>query len=236
MTDDKLGDRMKGYESVWRTHLFKGTPAIIRVDGKAFHSYTRSLPANSTNFMAAMHRVAAKLCHSIMGARMAYAQSDEISVLVNPWSRQNSEAWFAGNVQKTASVCASIAAAELTAESAGIFGETRPAYFDARAFTLPAHECNNYFVWRQLDAYRNAVNGAAQERFSHKQLHGVKMDAVRGMLREAGHPFEALPGFIQRGAVISRYGGVSVWCVREETPWFATTPSFVEDMLVTEAT
>ena len=38
---DSLGDRMKRYESVTQSHLLPRTPAIIRLDGKAFHTYTK---------------------------------------------------------------------------------------------------------------------------------------------------------------------------------------------------
>ena len=44
MSSDKtsLGDRMKGqYESRTQTHLPRRTYTIIRLDGKAFHTYTR---------------------------------------------------------------------------------------------------------------------------------------------------------------------------------------------------
>lgn len=41
---DSLGDRMKDfYESRTRTFLPRRTYSIIRVDGKAFHSYTKGL-------------------------------------------------------------------------------------------------------------------------------------------------------------------------------------------------
>lgn len=35
-----LGDRMKGYEKVSATKLISRMPVIIRLDGKAFHTYT----------------------------------------------------------------------------------------------------------------------------------------------------------------------------------------------------
>ena len=39
---DSLGDRMKGnYESVTKTKLVKRMPVAIRIDGKAFHTFTR---------------------------------------------------------------------------------------------------------------------------------------------------------------------------------------------------
>lgn len=41
--NDSLGDRMKGYESVSRNFLTRRVPAIIRLDGKAFHTFTKGM-------------------------------------------------------------------------------------------------------------------------------------------------------------------------------------------------
>lgn len=38
---DSLGDRMKTYEAVPKVKLVRRMPVIIRLDGKAFHTFTR---------------------------------------------------------------------------------------------------------------------------------------------------------------------------------------------------
>ena len=48
---DSLGDRMKRYENVNRTYLTRRTPVIIRVDGKAFHTFTKAFQKPFDNFM-----------------------------------------------------------------------------------------------------------------------------------------------------------------------------------------
>lgn len=84
---DPLGDRMKGYEVACRTALPKRMPVIIRVDGKAFHSYTRGLKRPfDEHFIGAMDDVARALCSEIHGAVLAYVQSDEVSILVHNWA------------------------------------------------------------------------------------------------------------------------------------------------------
>jgi tRNA(His) 5'-end guanylyltransferase len=41
---DSLGDRMKeNYENRAKTYLVRRMPVIIRLDGKAFHTFTRGL-------------------------------------------------------------------------------------------------------------------------------------------------------------------------------------------------
>jgi len=41
MSKDSLGDRMKGYENIERRHLTGRMPCLLRIDGKAFHSFTK---------------------------------------------------------------------------------------------------------------------------------------------------------------------------------------------------
>ena len=40
MDTSDLAKRMKDYEHVTRNYLTKRTPVIIRIEGKAFHSFT----------------------------------------------------------------------------------------------------------------------------------------------------------------------------------------------------
>ena len=76
---DSLGDRMKEYEGVPRTLLVRKMPVMIRLDGKAFHTYTRDLPKPYFRpFHQLMWDAALYLCENIRGARLAYVQSDEI--------------------------------------------------------------------------------------------------------------------------------------------------------------
>src|SRR5678816_495992 len=147
---DSLGDRMKKfYEGVFSTSLPMRMPVIIRVDGKAFHKYTKNLTKPfDPLFELLMDKVGIKLCEEISGAQIAYIQSDEISILVHTYKRLNSEAWFANKIQKMASVSAGIASAQLTKLSTYIFDEIRTAVFDSRVFVLPEAEVNNYFIWR----------------------------------------------------------------------------------------
>lgn len=110
MKNDNLGDRMKGYEDVQRLYLTKRTPTIIRVDGKAFHSFTRGFqrPFDMV-FMETMWDTAKYLCENIMGCKMAYVQSDEISLLLTDYENLTTQSWFDKNIVKMISVSASMA-------------------------------------------------------------------------------------------------------------------------------
>ena len=112
MIKDRLGDRMKAYERVNRTYLPRRMPLIIRIDGKAFHSYTRGLvrPFDAV-LMKSMHETARYLCKNIEGCRLAYTQSDEISLLLTDYETFGTQPWFDKNLQKIVSVASSMATA-----------------------------------------------------------------------------------------------------------------------------
>jgi tRNA(His) guanylyltransferase len=138
-----IGDRMKDYENVTRTHLYRRTPVIIRLDGKAFHTFTRGMQKPYDEAMVeVMAKTAQFLLDEIQGAEIAYTQSDEISLFLRDYTRFESESWFDNNIQKMVSVAASMATGIFNKEWRTQLAEfmARPstlAFFDARVFNLP---------------------------------------------------------------------------------------------------
>ena len=107
---DSLGDRMKGYENISRIYLTRRTPVIIRIDGKAFHSFTRGFAKPFDDILIkSMQDTSKYLCENIMGCKLAYTQSDEISLLLIDYEKLGTQAWFDNNLQKMVSVAASMA-------------------------------------------------------------------------------------------------------------------------------
>src|SRR5574337_312250 len=148
---DELGDRMKRYEDAYRFVLPRRTYTILRVDGRSFHTWTRGLQRPyDLGFMDCMDYTALILCASIAGARFAYVQSDEISVLATDFDQTTTQPWFDGVLQKWASVgaaCAAsafnhalmvmqISAGDMAGEQTKILGKVPNAEFDARVFTI----------------------------------------------------------------------------------------------------
>jgi tRNA(His) 5'-end guanylyltransferase len=199
-----LGDRMKGYEHVFRYELPRRLPVAIRIDGRAFHSYLRkAVKPFDLEFVEQMGEVAVALCSEIQGAVFAYHQSDEISVLVQDWSSRDFQPWFGGVLQKIVSISAGIASATLGAIRPG-----RPV-FDARAFVLPNEiEVGNYFLWRQKDAVRNSITMAAHAHFGHSRLQGLDSNAKQELLwSEANVNWDDYPDACKRGQVAVRRTG-----------------------------
>lgn len=91
---DQIGDRMKEfYEDRTRYALVRRTYTIIRIDGKAFHTYTRGLQKPfDDQLMDDMDATAAYVCQNIQGAKFAFVQSDEISVLITDFDDINTGA------------------------------------------------------------------------------------------------------------------------------------------------
>lgn len=108
---DDLGIRMKGnYEVRARSYLTRRTPVIIRIDGKAFHTFTRGFAKPYDKLlMTTMQETMKFLCEKIQGCVLGYTQSDEISLLLIDYKKLESDAWFDYQVQKVCSIAASMA-------------------------------------------------------------------------------------------------------------------------------
>src|SRR3984957_9486878 len=116
--NDSLGTRMKGYEETTRFQLLRRTPTIIRLDGRAFHTFTKCLKhydesMKETPFSIKMHDVMSMTMLGVMSqmqnAVFGYTQSDEISILLRDWDKHETEQWFNGGIQKICSISASAA-------------------------------------------------------------------------------------------------------------------------------
>ena len=204
---DDLGRRMKqSYEFVTRYTLPRRTYTIIRIDGKAFHSYTRGCERPfDERLMRRMDETTIRLCEQIQGICFGYTQSDEISLLLTDFGTVHTQPWLEGNVQKIVSISASMATAFFNASP--IEGHTtEPALFDSRVFTIPdPTEVYNYFVWRQQDASRNSIQMAAQACFSQQELHGKTCDDLQELLwKERGINWNNYAADFKRGRFIER--------------------------------
>lgn len=194
--NDVLGQRMKEqYEHRTRYSLPRRTYTIIRLDGKSFHTYTRGLNKPFDDGLSKdIDNAILAMLPEFQGSVFAYTQSDEISVLLTDFATPNTCAWFDGNLQKMASVSASIMTAEFNKQrisrqfvEKNQWYDPTLAYFDSRVFTIPDRiEVMNYFRWRQQDCIRNSVSMVAQANFSHKELNGKSQSDMHEMLHQKG--------------------------------------------------
>jgi len=220
---DSLGDRMKAYENAYRFNVLPRMPVIIRVDGKAFHTLTRGCAKPFDEpLMTSMNHTAQCLVDGIQNARMAYVQSDEISVLLVDYNKYDSQQWFGGSLNKMVSISAALASLSFSK----FYG--KDALFDSRAFVLPEKEVTNYFIWRQQDATRNSINMVAQSLYSHKQLQGVNSNKAQEVIFEKGINWNDYPIRCKRGAVVTPDG------TDYFTPVFTQDRNYIEKFLQIE--
>lgn len=224
MTDrTALGDRMKRYEHASRPLLPRRCYTLMRLDGKAFHSYLRgSEKPFDRAFINDMNLVAARLCEEIAGARFGYVQSDEISILLTDFETEGTEPYFGGNLSKLLSTSAGLASAYLARLRQNSIGLP---VFDARAWPMgDPVEVANYFVWRQRDAIRNSVQMVGQSRFYQSDLHGKSTEEIKKMLRiEEEVNWDDLPPECQRGRAVIPAGKGEGW-ITVAAPEFKAEP------------
>lgn len=257
---DSLGDRMKeNYENRSKTYLTRRTPCIIRLDGKAFHSFTKGFqkPYDEV-FHKAMNSTLQYLCKNIQGCKFGYTQSDEISLLLTDYDTLTTDAWFGYSVQKMCSIAASMATLHFNqafrtavneytvGESKGEYGiklklaKDKGAMFDARCFSIPASEVCNAYIWRQEDATRNAIQMLGQTYFSHKELHKKSTSDIQEMLWQKGINFNDMPIEFKRGVCcykrsVERNGTLrSEWYIDKECPIFTQDRNYIERFLPKE--
>ena len=206
---DDLGTRMKTfYENIPKTRLMRRVPVAIRLDGKAFHTFTRGFqkPFDFV-LMDTMQQTMKYLCENIQGCVLGYTQSDEITLILVDYKKLNSAAWFDYEVQKMCSIAASMATMAFNRffmyeyeEFNRWVNEGNPtdedrrlndiyynamckgAMFDARCFNIPKEEVTNLIYWRQLDATRNSIQMVGQAHFSHDELQDKTCNMIQDML------------------------------------------------------
>ena len=224
-THDNLGIRMKTfYEQIPKTKLMRRCPVVIRIDGKAFHTFTRGFQKPFDEVLIkTMQETMEYLCENIQGCVLGYTQSDEITLILVDYKKLTSSAWFDYEVQKICSISASMATMAFNKvfennikkfsgsnEYRGLYTKyidiykkavNKGAMFDARCFNIPKEEVTNLIYWRQLDATRNSIQMVGQANFSHKELQNKSCNDIQDMLMtQKGINWNDLPIYQKRGS------------------------------------
>jgi tRNA(His) 5'-end guanylyltransferase len=182
-------------------------PAFARIDGRAFHGFTRGMDRPfDAEFSSCMVGTTAALVHDT-GACMGYTQSDEITLAWHSQTTQ-SQIWFDGRVAKMTS--------QLAAQATLIFYclvlerlprnyARRHPTFDARVWNVPNRaEGANVFLWREWDATKNSISMAAAAHYSHSELMGKNSHQKHDMLHAKGVNWNDYPALFKRGSYVQR--------------------------------
>lgn len=226
---DDLGKRMKqDYEDALRLSVPRRSYVVVRIDGRAFHQFTKKLERPYCRALAdALDKAAGALCAEMTGCRFAYGQSDEYSFLLTDFEREDSPLWFDGHVQKMVSVSASV----FTAHFNQAFPTDQPASFDSRLLVMSRHsEVAKYFLWRQLDASANSLNMLASAHYAHAELLNKSNEEKHNLLFAKGINWAKQPADFKRGRVVKQRPGGG-WETDLAIPVFNRDPNYLEQLI-----
>src|SRR5687768_5975714 len=208
MTNDGLGDRCKQFERAEsERRAMRGLPLFARLDGRAFHTFTSGLARPYEPAMSRAMIETARYLVQEMVARVAYTQSDEITIAWYEPSASKSDYCFDGRFQKLASVLAGMAstrfyqhiARDLPAKASEV------PHFDCRVWQVPTlADAADVFVWREVDATKNSVSMAAGAYYPDAELAGKDSSEKQELLFRKGINWNDYPAFFKRGTYLQR--------------------------------
>ena len=205
--NDDLGDRMKFFERATDSRLMPLLPVLARIDGRAFHSFTRGM---ARPFDAEFNRLMVETTKYLVketNACMGYTQSDEITLAWHS-TDANSQIWFDGRLAKMTSQLAAHATLwfnRILSDSAHFGRADRLPTFDARVWTVPNRaEGANVFLWREWDATKNSISMAASVFYSPRALYKKNGNQMQEMLLKKGVNWNDYPASFKRGTFIQR--------------------------------
>jgi tRNA(His) 5'-end guanylyltransferase len=166
---ENLGNKYKKYESEYLLLLDKTKYSILRVDGNAFHTYTKKFNKPFDEKIANAMIYATKEWIKKFNGIIGYTQSDEATIVLPRYDKESlSELPFSGKVNKLITLSSSYFTLMFnkfmkTTDSSPIF--------DCRIFQVETKEdVLECLRWRHLDSYRNGITCLARSIVGHKVL------------------------------------------------------------------
>ena len=225
-TDLTLKERMKSLQAARDYKLDKDSYILCHIDGRAFSKMIKKrfiLPFDD-EFMRMMDDTAAYVCENVQGAKLAYVQSDEISIVITNFKYEVGEllqgsSFFDYRLCKLQSIIASLATAKfnqlytlrmLSVDSdKGVnqrINEMPLIQFDCKCWDVKTYE--DMFAWfkfRQNDCIRNSKQQFAQAYCSHKDLLNKNSDEqILYCKLKTGNDWNALNGQYKYGRLVYR--------------------------------
>lgn len=200
---EALGDKHKKYESLNQQYFMDSMPIMVRLDGRAFHTFAKGLARPYDFRLTTCMQEAAKAILDQTNGLTVYTQSDEITCIL-PASEQM---LFGGRKSKIESVLAAIASVAFYKALVEHLPEktSHIPVFDCRAWQYPNPElCVESLVWRETDATRNSLTMACSSLYSQKELHGKGRAIQHDMLHAKGVNWNDYPAFFKRGTYFAK--------------------------------
>ena len=225
-TDLTLKERMKYLQWLRDYKLDKDSYILCHIDGRAFSKMIKKrfkLPFDD-EFMQMMDETAAYVCENVQGAKCAYVQSDEITIVITSFKYEgdeliNGSAFFDYRLCKLQSIIASLATAKFNQlytlrminedSDKSIkqqINEIPLIQFDCKCWDVNTYD--DMFAWfkfRQNDCIRNSKQQFAQAYCSHKELLNKNSDEqVEYCNLKTGNDWNTLNGKYKYGRIVYR--------------------------------
>lgn len=211
MKFDDLDKKMRVYERSIDQIIAPEIYLVARLDGRNFTRLTKEVCQFEAPFDVQFRDMMVNTVEHLMdcGFRVIYGftESDEISLLFH-----KDEETFGRKVRKYNSVLSGEASAALSLQM-GL-----PAVLDCRLIPLPnPQRVQDYFLWRQEDACRNALNAhcywalrkeGADVQAATAQVAGKSISDKNELLFSRGINFDKLPNWQKRGVGV-HWGNVA---------------------------
>lgn len=205
MKFDDLDTKMRCYEQSIDQHILSDMYLVARLDGRSFSRLTKEICDFEAPFDVRFRDMMVNTVKTLMdcGFRVVYGftESDEISLLFH-----TDEDTFGRKVRKFNSILAGTASAAFSLQLGQV------AALDCRLVPLPNLErVKDYFLWRQEDAHRNALNAhcywmlrkeGVSVKDATEMLEGKSVSFKNELLFSRGINFDKLPSWQKRGVGI----------------------------------
>lgn len=217
-----LEDKCTYFRSMTDYRIVPNSYTLLMLDGKNFSKMVKNRFKKpfDPDFIEMMNETAKYLVEKLQGAKIAYTQSDEISILVTDFDTPDTDLLFGGRLCKIQSIAASMATTEFNKQLAlydlkncATADEARKAIdkekfcqFDCKCWTVPnENDMFAWFLWRNLDCVKNSKNQTSQTYLPHKQLVGKTADEGIAILKEQkGIDWYELPEGMKYGRIICK--------------------------------
>lgn len=209
-----LEDKCLYYRGLGEYRLLPNSYVMVMLDGRSFSHMVKNRFQKpfDDDFIRMMNETAKYVCKNVQGAKFAYVQSDEISIVLTDFDTPTTDAFFGNRLSKLHSIIASLATAKFnqlmlsyhiernaydnclfdsentiySANDAVRAIDNAPLYqFDCKCWNVPTY--NDVFAWflyRNIDCTKNSKQQTAQTYLPHKELMGKTTDVQIEYLKE----------------------------------------------------
>lgn len=221
-----IKEKCKKAQKLFDYKLDCNKPIIVHIDGKNFSKMIKNKFEKpfDKEFIDMMNNTAKFICQNVQGVKLAYTQSDEITLIITK-SSTDSEIFFGGRLCKLQSVIAALATSEFNRHfiRRQVFDkddwsnvqvrdldqellDMKMTQFDCKAWNVDTlYDAILWLLFRNIDCVRNSKQQAAQTYLSHKALEKLDTDKqIAKLLEEKNIDWNQYPDNMKYGRFIKK--------------------------------